>query len=48
MKHMGHVIKFLLIFRNNSRPHKKYRFEIFGNYIKGTKVERKKWLEKCF
>ena len=32
MNSMGHVTKFLLIFRNNSRPHeKRYRSEILGN-----------------
>ena len=36
---MDHVVKFPLIFRNNLRPHeKRYRFEILGNEIKGTKV----------
>ena len=43
MNHMGHVIKFHLIFRNNSHPHeKKYRFEIVGNLIKGTSLQNKK------
>ena len=38
MNHMGHVT-FLLIFRSNSRLHeKRYRFQILGNEIKGTKV----------
>ena len=32
MHHMGHVTKFLQIFRNNLRPHeKRYRFEILEN-----------------
>ena len=39
INHTGHVIKFLLIFRNNLRSLKKrYRFEILGNKLKGPKV----------
>ena len=37
MHHMGHVTKFLLIFRNNLRPHeKRYRFETLRNELKDT------------
>ena len=39
MYHMGHVTKFLLIFRNNLRPHEmRCRFQILGNEIKVMKV----------
>ena len=40
MKHMGHVTKFLFIFRNNLRPYeKRFRFEILENSIKDTKID---------
>ena len=49
MNHMGHVIKFLIIFRNNSRPHeKRYRFKILGNQTKGIKVRLYYYVAKKF